>query len=141
MRRTNRARPPLRRARRAALLLIGHGSRVGSANRLLRDLARGLRALFPGRLVGVCYLEAASPDIKAGIDRCVARGAGRILLVPYFLYSGGHLRRDLPQAAASARRRHPGLLVRIAGHLGHDRRLLAVVADRARKGLRAGRWS
>lgn len=130
-----------KRARRAALLLIGHGSRVGSANRLLRDLARGLRALFPGRLVGVCYLEAASPDIKAGIDRCVARGAGRILLVPYFLYSGGHLRRDLPQAAASARRRHPGLLVRIAGHLGHDRRLLAVVADRARKGLRAGRWS
>ena len=62
-------------ARRAALLLIGHGSRVVPANRLLRDLARGLRARFPGRVVEIAYLEAAPPDIRKGIDRCVARGS------------------------------------------------------------------
>lgn len=142
MRRPKRARPRARpRASRAALLLIGHGSRVGPANRLLRNLARGLRARFPGRVVEACFLEAAAPDIRGGIERCVARGAGSVLLIPYFLYLGGHVRRDLPKAAALARRRHPGLRVRIAAHLGHDRRLLAIVADRARRGLRAGRWS
>ena len=142
MRRPKPARPPRGgRARRAALLLIGHGSRIGAANRLLRGLARDLRSVFPARVVEVGYLEAASPDIQAGIDRCVARGARRIVLVPYFLYLGGHVRRDLPKEAARARRRHPGLLVRIAAHLGHDRRLRAIVADRAREALRAGRWS
>lgn len=142
MRRTagrRRAVPP--RARRAALLLIGHGSRVLPANRLLRRLARGLRTVFPGRIVEIAYLEAAAPDMAQGIDRCVARGAGRILIVPYFLYLGGHVRRDLPRAAAAARRRHAGLEVRIAAHLGSDRRLLAIVADRSRRGLRACRWS
>ena len=127
-------------ARRAALLLIGHGSRIASANRLLRDLARGLRTILPGRAVEIAYLEAAAPDIREGIDRCVARGATRILIVPYFLYLGGHVRRDLPKAAAAARRRHAGLEVRIAAHLGLDRRLLAIVADRSRRGLRACRW-
>ena len=141
MRRGNPERQRARaRARRAALLLIGHGSRVPSANRLLRDVARGLRTVFPGRAVEWAYLEAASPDIRTAIDRCVARGATRILIVPYFLYLGGHVGRDLPKAAAAARRRHADLEVRIAPHLGRDRRLLAIVADRSRRGLRACRW-
>jgi sirohydrochlorin ferrochelatase len=134
-------RPVGSRPKRAALLLIGHGSRVPSANRLLREVARGLRGVFPGRAVEIAYLEAAPPDIREGIERCVSRGATRILIVPYFLYLGGHVGRDLPRAAVAARRRHEGLEVRIAAHLGRDRRLLEIVADRSRRGLRACRWS
>jgi sirohydrochlorin ferrochelatase len=130
------SRPP-----RTAILLIGHGSRVGAANRLLRRLARDLRARFPGRVVEACFLEAARPDIPSGIERCVRRGASRILLVPYFLYMGGHVRLDLPAAAARARARHRGVQIRIARHLGADPRLVAIVRDRVRRGLRASRWS
>jgi sirohydrochlorin ferrochelatase len=130
-----------RAAARTALLLIGHGSRVGPANRLLRGLARELRARFPGRIVETCFLEAAPPDLPAGIARCIRRGAGRILFVPYFLTPGGHVRRDLPRAARRARRRHPGLRVRIAPHLGADPRLVALLTDRVRRGLRASGWS
>lgn len=126
---------------RTALLLIGHGSRVGAANRLLRGLARALRPGFPGFVVEASFLEAARPDIRAGIERCVRRGATRILFVPYFLYLGGHVKRDLPRAAEIARRRHRGLLIRIAPHLGADPRLVATVADRVRRGLRLSRWS
>ena len=133
-------RRPGRRSARTALLVIGHGSRVGTANRILRRIARALRVRFPGRVVEACYLEAATPAVQAGIDRCVARGATRVLFVPYFLYLGDHVRRDLPEAAALARRRHGDLEVRIAPHLGDDRRLAAIVADRVRLGLRAGRW-
>ena len=130
-----------RPATRAALLLIGHGSRVGSANRLLRRLARDLNARFPGRVIEACYLEAARPDIPAGIKTCVRRGASRILFVPYFLYLGGHVGRDLPEAAARARAHHPDLQIRIAPHLGADPRLVAIVSHRIRRGLRASRWS
>jgi sirohydrochlorin ferrochelatase len=133
----------LRRKRpkaRAALLLVGHGSRVGAANRLLRRLARHLRTRFPGRIIEVCYLEAARPGVPAGIETCVTRGASRILLVPYFLYLGGHVRRDLPAAAARGRARHRGLQVRIAAPLGDDPRLVAVVSRRVRRGLRDSRW-
>jgi len=126
---------------RAALLVIGHGSRVRAANRLLRDVARRLRGRFPGRIVEACYLEASRPDVPSGIEACVRHGATRILLVPYFLYMGGHVGRDLPLLAARARRRHPGVSVRIARHLGADGRLVSIVADRARRGLRSSRWT
>jgi sirohydrochlorin ferrochelatase len=128
------------RARRAALLVIGHGSRVAAANRLLRDVARRLRGRFPGRIVEACYLEAARPDIASAIATCAGRGAARILLIPYFLYLGGHVKHDLPRLAARAQVRHPGVRIRIAPHLGADPRLVSVVADRARRGLRTSRW-
>jgi sirohydrochlorin ferrochelatase len=138
-RRTGRAGGRRGRAT-TAYLLIGHGSRVPGANALLRRVARSLRQRLRGAPVLACFLEAAAPGLPAGIDRLVARGARRILLVPYFLYLGGHVEHDLPQEAARAGRRHPGASIRLAPPLGFDRRLVAIVADRIRGGRRAARW-
>jgi sirohydrochlorin ferrochelatase len=132
---------PARAAVRTALLLIGHGSRMPEANRVLEEVAASLRRKFRRYIVEPAYLELAPPDIPSAIERCVGQGAARILFVPYFLYLGGHVGRDLPDHILQARERHPGLEIRIAPHLGLDRRVLAVVFDRVKQGLRAGRWS
>ncbi len=126
---------------KTALLLIGHGSRVPEANDVLEEAAAALRRRLRRFVVEPAFLELAQPDIQAGIDRCVLQGAARILFVPYFLYLGGHVGRDLPEHIAQARLRHPALEIRIAPHLGYDSRVIAVVLDRIRQGLRAGRWS
>ncbi len=126
---------------KTALLLIGHGSRVPEANGVLEEVATTLRRRLRRFVVEPAFLELVQPDIQAGIDRCVVQGAARVLFVPYFLYLGGHVGRDLPDHIAQARDRHPGLEIRIAPHLGYDRRVVAVVLDRIRQGLRAGRWA
>jgi len=131
-------RPPVVRT---GLLLIGHGSRYSEANRVLKEVAAALGRKFRRFVVEACFLEISEPDIQAGIDRCVARGAERVLFVPYFLYLGGHVGRDLPEHMAAARSRYPGMEIRLAPHLGFDRRVVAVTADRIRQGLRAGRWT
>ena len=123
------------------LLLIGHGSRVPEAGRVLIQVAVSLRRMFRGFVVEPCFLEISQPDVQTGIDRCVAQGAQRILIVPYFLYLGGHVGRDIPQHMSEARARHAGLEIRIAPHLDFDRRIVAVVEDRIKTGLRLGRWS
>ncbi len=140
MRRASRRRGPKRAPGRTACLLIGHGSRVAAANRVLRRVAGAVGRRLGGGLVEACFLEAASPDIQAGVERCVRRGARRILFVPYFLYLGGHVRRDLPREARRARGRHPGLAIAVAPHLGFDHRLVAIIADRVRRGGRRARW-
>ncbi len=123
-----------------ALLLIGHGSRVVEANKVLAEVAAALRRQFRGLIVEHAFLEVAQPDVQSGIDQCVATGASRILLVPYFLYLGGHVSRDIPEHIGKGKLRHPGLDIRIAPHLDFDRRIVAVLCERVKTGLRAGRW-
>ena len=117
---------------KTALLLIAHGSREPEANADLDHVAEGLR----GRgheIVESSFLELAEPDIEEGGRRCVARGAGRVVLVPYFLSAGVHVRRDLTQARQVLARRFPGVEFRLAEPLGRHPLLLEVVAERARE--------
>jgi sirohydrochlorin ferrochelatase len=116
---------------KTALLLIAHGSRQAEANADLDHVVEGLRAR--GREVVVAsFLELAEPDIDEGGRRCVEQGAGRVVLVPYFLSAGTHVRRDLAAARQRLAARFPAVDFRLAEPLGRHPLLLEVVDERAR---------
>jgi sirohydrochlorin ferrochelatase len=120
-----------------AVLLIAHGSREPSANADLHGLAARLAALGDDPIVVPCFLELAAPDIPSGGDHCVALGATRVLMIPYFLSAGVHLRRDLTAARDDLARRHPRVDFRLGAPLGPHSLLDALVAARIRE-LKAG---
>src|SRR5947209_131599 len=112
-----------------ALLLIAHGSQRPEANDDLSHVAAELRGR--GHVVAEAFLELAEPAIDAGARRCVAQGAGRVVLVPYFLSAGVHVRRDLAAARDRLAARHPAVEFRLAEPLGRHPLLTEVVAQRA----------
>ena len=115
-----------------ALLLIAHGSRHAEANADLRHVAEELRRR--GHPIAVAsFLELAEPGIDEGGARCVAEGASRVVLVPYFLSAGVHVRRDLTAARDRLVARFPGVEFRLAEPLGRHALLLDIVAERARE--------
>jgi sirohydrochlorin ferrochelatase len=116
---------------KTALLLIAHGSREVEANADLHHVADGLRRR--GHSVVEAFLELAEPGIEEGGCRCVAQGAARVVLVPYFLSAGVHVRRDLAEARARLAERFPAVEFRLAEPLGRHPLLLEVVADRVRE--------
>jgi sirohydrochlorin ferrochelatase len=116
-----------------AILLIAHGSRQAAANDDLHELAGRLAGRGDYPIVEAAFLELAEPDIQAGGDRCVARGATRVLMVPYFLAAGVHVLRDLATARDSLGRRHPGVEFRLGPALGPDPLLDHLVAERIRQ--------
>jgi sirohydrochlorin ferrochelatase len=118
---------------RTAILLIAHGSRHAPANDDLHRLAARFATRGDYPVVESCFLELAEPDIAAGGDRCVARGASRVLMVPYFLSAGVHLLRDLAAARDALRRRHPRVEFRLGPALGPHPLLDELVAERIRQ--------
>src|SRR5215211_4456902 len=100
-------------AESTAILLIAHGSRHAPANDDLHQLAARFAARGDHAIVEPCFLELAEPDIPAGGDRCVARGATRVLMIPYFLSAGVHLLRDLTAARDALNHRHLGVEFRL----------------------------
>lgn len=118
---------------RTALLLIAHGSRLDAANEELRSLAHRLRAEGAYQIVEPCYLELAQPDIPAGARRCVQQEAERIILLPYFLSAGTHVRRDLEAAREQLGKAYPELEIRLAEPIGLHPLIPQIVLERARQ--------
>jgi sirohydrochlorin ferrochelatase len=113
-----------------ALLLIAHGSRREPANADLNHLAQQLRErrLYP--IIECGYLELAEPTIQKGADRCVAEGADRVLMVPYFLSAGVHVDEDLKQIRRELQMKYPRVEFRLCEPLGRHPLLVDIVTDR-----------
>jgi sirohydrochlorin ferrochelatase len=121
---------------RDALLLIAHGSRQDEANADLHHLATELIRRGVYSIVVASFLELAEPDIDQAGARCVAQGAERVVLLPYFLSAGVHVRRDLAAARERLAARFPEVEFRLAEPLGRHLLLVDVVTERAREALR-----
>lgn len=116
--------------RKTALLLLGHGSKVEEANQALYEIAAGVRGRREFPIVEVAFLQLAEPLLDEGLARCLAQGAERVLLIPYFLYLGAHVGSDIPHKLTEARERYPRVEIVQGSHLGVHPQLVEVVLDR-----------
>jgi sirohydrochlorin ferrochelatase len=114
-----------------ALLLIAHGSRQADANADLHHLAGQLWALGRYAVIEVAFLELAEPTIDEAGRRCVEQGAERVILLPYFLSAGVHVRRDLQAHRDRLAAAFPQVAFALAEPLGRHPLLAEVVAQRA----------
>jgi sirohydrochlorin ferrochelatase len=125
---------------KTAILLMAHGSRIAEANDAAREIADQVRQMTGYDIVEVSFREQHLPNIQAGIDACVAQGAQRVLLMPYFLFVGAHVQEDLPAEMAEAKRRHPRVEFAMGKHLGAHRKLAEVVVERIAEALTVTGW-
>jgi sirohydrochlorin ferrochelatase len=126
--------------KKTAILLMAHGSRIAEANAAAHEIAAMIRNASDFEIVEVAFREMHPPDIQSAIDRCVAQGAERILLMPYFLFVGAHVREDLPAEMTLAQERYPQVEFAMGNHLGAHRKLAEIVIERIAEGLTANRW-
>lgn len=120
---------------KTALLLIAHGSREPEANDDLHHVVGELRRRADYVWVEAAFLELAQPDAAEGAGRCVANGAERVVIVPYFLSAGVHVRRDLTAICRSLAERHPQVSFHLAEPFGRHPLLVEILAERARAAL------
>ena len=126
---------------KTAILMMAHGSRIAEANDAAREVAAMVKEMTGFEIVEVSFRELHEPNIQQGIDACVARGAGRILLMPYFLFMGAHVQHDLPEEIEMAQKRHPGLIMEMGGHLGAHRKLAEIETERINEALNRLGWN
>ncbi|HET8700513.1 MAG TPA: CbiX/SirB N-terminal domain-containing protein [Nitrococcus sp.] len=117
-----------------ALLVLAHGSRRRASNEEIRHLSARLAARLGGQYDRVmpAFLELAEPSIPVAIDEAIAAGAGEVVLFPYFLAAGRHVREDIPRLVAEARQRHPQACLELRPHLGELPGLIRLIAESLR---------
>lgn len=75
-------------------------------------------------------MELADPSLESVLGSVHADGIRQVVLVPYFLHHGIHLREDIPGILEGVLERLPELRVAMAPHLGFDDALVEVVEKR-----------
>jgi sirohydrochlorin ferrochelatase len=119
------------------IILFAHGSSVEEANRGVHALATELRTAGPYEFVRAAFLELAHPDLGEAIAEAVNAGATRVVVIPFFLTMGVHLRRDLPNLIAPERRKHPQLSIEVAPSLEGHPLMSTLILERVGEALRA----
>lgn len=117
---------------RSAVILIGHGSRAVGADDDMERVAEGLRAASGG-IVETCRMGGRGILFDEALERCIRLGMQEIVVLPYFLNFGIHLREDIPEILLKAAQRHPEVRLVLGKHLGYDDALVRLVAKRIRE--------
>src|SRR3954462_11211315 len=115
------------------IAVFGHGSSVESANQAVRDFTAELGRRGGFSLIETSFLELGRPDLPEAVRRLVERGASRILVLPYFLTLGIHLKRDLPRIVSDLQLIYKGVTIKVADPMDGHPALLDVLLDRARE--------
>lgn len=119
-----------------ALVVMVHGSPRPRANEEMFRVVDVVRARGGFEIVEVGFMECNEPSIAEAMDSAVAKGADRVVAVPYFLHTGMHVADDLPGILDEAHRRHPSVEFAMGRYIGTSPRLTDILADRARAAIR-----
>ena len=114
-----------------ALILFSHGSLLCGAGDALEAHAARLRARGTWAMVEIGYLNYSEPGFLEAVERCVAAGAQRIVVAPYFLISGFFITQSLPEKIAIAQSRHPGITFAVAEAFNFDESLADAILESA----------
>lgn len=89
------------------LILFAHGARDPRWAAPFENVAAQVRRQRPALQLRLAFLELMAPTLaEAGAELCAA-GCRHIGVLPMFLGTGGHLRKDLPPMIEQLRQAYP----------------------------------
>lgn len=110
------------------IILFGHGSRTAEYVRPFERIRDAMAEQRPDAVVELGFLELTRPSLDESIECLVKRGVTEISVVPIFIGPGRHVLKDLPQLAANAIDRHPGLVIGLASPVGEAQEVIDAMA-------------
>jgi precorrin-8X/cobalt-precorrin-8 methylmutase len=115
------------------ILVIGHGSSDKSARTAFVHTVNKLKPYF--RSVTFCFLELDEPRIATGIEKIISSDPNAVIIVPYFLHKGAHIKNDVVKDINSALAKFnlKKIPVYITEHFGVDPKLVKMVLERAKE--------
>ncbi|MFY7866619.1 sirohydrochlorin chelatase [Roseateles sp.] len=78
------------------MLLFAHGARDPDWARPFKEVARRIKQNQIDMPLTLAFLEFMQPGLEEAAHGLVAQGCSRIHVVPMFLGTGGHVRKDIP---------------------------------------------
>ncbi len=121
-----------------AIILMAHGSRVPGAGVAMEKVACRLSEDEYYDIVETCYMSRLGPHFEEILKKCVKQGAKLVVLIPYFLNQGLHMKQDIPIKMRKEAKKYPDVKLVFGKNLGFDELLVKLVKKRIEESLNLG---
>ena len=123
-----------------AIILFSHGSLLCGAGETLKTVAHFMRERGDAAIVEPGYLNYTEPRFAEAVESCVAQGAKRIIVAPYFLVAGKFVQVDLKPQIEAAREKFPDVEFHLANAMTCHPQLADAIVECASRAASPAHW-
>ncbi|MED3563504.1 sirohydrochlorin chelatase [Bacillus xiapuensis] len=118
-----------------AVVLLGRGGSDPDANSDLYKIARLLWEKTNYKIVEPAFMGVTNPLVNEGIERCIKLGAKKVVILPYFLFTGILIKR-LEEMMVTFQNQYSTVEFKLAGYFGYHPKLQTILVERAEEALK-----
>ena len=119
-----------------AVIILNHGTRNKQAQESFNVFARTLREKFQAVIIEHASMELSEPSMPVIIKKLYESGKRDIVIVPFFLFSGMHIVKDIPEIIEEERQKYSDLKITFGKPIMPDNRLMDILYDRIKETLK-----
>lgn len=116
------------------LLIVGHGSRSNEAQKTFEEVVELVRNRVDKEkytVVEGAHMEICKPNIPEVVEKIVERNVEEIMVVPYFLYKGMHIKKDIPKTIEKLSEQYKRVNFKLGRPIGVEPLLADILISRA----------
>ncbi len=113
-----------------AWLICGHGTRRPEGAQAFLNFVETLKKRHPDQLIEGGFLELSEPTYETAIAKLYEQGVREIVAQPLLLFTGVHLKYDIPGMMHEYQKKFPSLTIRLGSFLGPVERVVDLAIER-----------
>lgn len=118
-----------------AVIILNHGTRNKQAGDGFVVFVRSLKERFSEVVIEHASMELSEPRMPAVIKKLYEQGVKEIVIIPFFLFRGMHIVKDIPAIIEEERQKYSDLKITLGSPLMPDKRLQDIVCDKIQEAL------
>lgn len=112
-----------------SILYVAHGTRVNTGKEKSIEFIQEIQKIMPQVIQEIAFIEISAPSIPEGLEKCIAAGATRIIVIPILLFSTQHNKKDIPDLVSRIKENYPSIAIEIKQAIGIQKLLIETVCQ------------
>ncbi len=103
-----------------SVIILGHGSKSKDAIEDFNYVVEITKNKSDHHNVFGAHMEMAKPSLEDIVETIYQQGGVEIIIIPYFLFNGNHIKQDIPAKIDVLKVKYPQLKIRFGTPIGKE---------------------
>jgi sirohydrochlorin cobaltochelatase len=113
-----------------AIIIIDHGSKSVTATEEFNFIVNTVKKKYNSPHVYGAHMEISTPSLGDIVRQISNTQIKKILIIPYFLFNGRHILKDIPQMIEELKPQYPSLHFNMAAPIGKEEQMADILLKR-----------